>query len=97
MPASRLRFVGSAVFDSVFSATIRSRALELRLPGTVLDERVHPDGPVLGREQSGELLPLDPQARLQVDLESRSMASLAARRAYGGPPANWPAHSTAAW
>src|SRR5205814_436296 len=43
---------------------------ELRLAGTVLDERLHADRPVLGREESRELLRLDRQAGLEVDRQA---------------------------
>ena len=36
----------------------------------MLDERGHPDAAILGREQSGELLPLDLEAAVQRDLEA---------------------------
>src|SRR4051794_37939119 len=47
-----------------------SATFEGGLAGALLDERVHPDAPVLGREKCGELLPLDLQTGVEVGLET---------------------------
>src|SRR4051812_42776351 len=61
--------------------TSRSSTDELRLAGTVLDERLHADGAVVGGEQRGKLLRLDRESGVEVDRQS--LVDRLLRRAQG--------------